>query len=553
MDKVLESEVASPMRSRIVAGALCACFGVVGVKGGMLAAFGDQGDPLRAEQTSEETRQPFRADILDRNGARLATSVQVISLAADPSAIWDGADHARQLSTVLTDLNVEFMAERLSDSDRKFVWIDRDLSPEDRQAVFNLGLEGLQFVEESRRFYPKRTLAGHVVGFTSIDGEGLAGIEFHQDHRLEGRNEPIRLTIDSSIQYSLEAELDAAAVRHNAIGGAGIVLEASSGEVLGMASWPAIDPNEVSKTTSNERLNRASTAVYELGSVFKPLTVAAGIDLGHLTLNETFDVRGSMQVGTFKIQDDHPVPGGHRASLTAIMAHSSNIGTARIGLRLSPDEHSRFLADLGLEDRSPVELGGSGRPLLPERWGDVTQATVSYGHGIAVSPVAFASAFAALANEGDYLAPTLLLNEDPLGPVREPRRVMSSPTAQVVTQMMRAAVTDGTGRTADIPGYRVAGKTGTAEKPIAGGYADDRNVTSFAAMFPANDPQYVVLIVLDEPKAPDGRALSAAFTAAPAAGRVIERIAPILDVMPYFEDLDPVGPEVRAVSDRRSL
>ena len=551
--RVLESETASPLRARMVAGAMCVAFVAISVQGGVVALTGDVSEAGFGKTASREAPQLMRADIVDRNGDRLATSISVYSLYADPSAIWDGAEIAAELTSVFPELDQDVLTERLSNPDRKFVWVKRGLTPEERATVFSLGLEGLGFREEARRYYPKGSLASHLLGFTDVDGKGLAGVEYSLDERLSVSMEPIRLTIDSSVQYSLEAELNAAAVKTGAKGGAGVVLDTKTGEVLGMASWPAFDPNRPQDATADMRFDRATTGVYELGSVFKPLTVSAALDFGELTLRETFDVSRPIQIGSNAIHDDHPVPAGHRATPTAIVAHSSNIGTVQIGLRVGAERQQRFLEALGLLQASPVEVAGSASPLVPERWSELTTATVSFGHGLAVSPIAFAAAFATLANGGDYIPPTILMDQQPLGQDRTPRRVMSSPTAEVVVEMMRVAVVEGTGKSADVPGYRVAGKTGTAEKPGPNGYDADRNMTSFSAVFPADDPKYAILIVLDEPTDENGRAVSAAFSSAPAVGRVVERIAPILDVMPYFEDLRPTGPPVRQVSDRRSL
>ena len=551
--RILEGEAASPLRARIVAGAVCLAFGAVGIQGGVVALSGDVSEAGFDKRVAREAPQLKRADILDRHGERLATSSTVYSLYADPSAIWDGAEIAGELKVVFPDLDEPLLAERLSNPERKFVWVKRGLSAEERASVFELGLEGLGFREESWRYYPKGSLASHVLGFTDVDGNGLSGIEYSLDKRLSTSMEPVRLTIDSSIQYSLEAELNEAAVRTGAKGGAGVVMDARTGEVLGMASWPAFDPNRPQDATADARFDRAAGGVYELGSVFKPLTISAALDFGELTLREYFDVRRPVQIGSNSIHDDHPVPGGQAVSATSIISHSSNIGTVQIGLRLGAERQQRFLESLGLLVPSPIEVAGSATPLLPDRWSELTRATVSFGHGIAVSPISFASAFSAFANGGDYIPPTVLMEHDPLAEDRTPRRVMSSPTAQVVVEMMRVAVVEGTGKSADVPGYRVAGKTGTAEKLGPGGYDSSRNMTSFSAVFPADDPKYAILIVLDEPTDSNGRAVSAAFSAAPAVGRVIERIAPILDVMPYFEDLRPSGPAVRPVSDRRSL
>lgn len=550
--RLLEAELHSPMRARIVAGTLFVAFCAVSAKGAFIAFNGGEQEEFKIVHSQEST-QKRRADILDRNGERLATSVPVYSLYADPRAVWDAAEVAIKLKTVLPDLDVDAIERRLSDTNLKFVWLKREITPIQRQAVFDLGLEGIGFQEEARRFYPQQSLASHVIGFTDIDGRGLSGIEYSMDERLSSSMEPIRLTIDLSVQYSLEAELSSVAAESRAKSGAGIVLDSRTGEVLAMASWPTFDLNRRQDFSSNELKDRAAGGVYELGSVFKPLTLAAGLDYDLYSVRETFDVSRPITVGVETIHDDHPVPNGHKATPTSILAHSSNIGTVQIGLRLGEERHKRFIETVGLADRAPVELASSEKPLLPEDWSPITRATVSFGHGISVSPVAFAAAFSSFANNGTYIRPTILLDRDPLADVREPRRVMSTLTSKVVVQMMREAVTSGTGRKADIPGYRVAGKTGTAEKVINGVYDHSKNMTSFAAVFPADDPKYTVLIVLDEPVSPTGRAQSAAFNSAPAVGRVIERIAPILDVMPHFEDIDTYGPNVRTISDRRAL
>ena len=552
-EHLLESERHSPFRARLVAGVLAAGFCAVGVKGGLVALSGTDSMAAMHQTRGQDGVISKRADILDRNGERLATSIPVYSMWADPGEVWDPGVTADELAAVFPDLDRDTLVRRLSNEDLDFVWLKREMTPVQRQTVFELSLEGVYFREESRRFYPQKTLGAHAIGFTDVDGVGIAGIEHSLNDRLSSSMEPVYLTIDLSVQYSLEEELAAAALDSNAIGGAGIVIDARSGEILAMASWPTYDPNRRQDVTQDQLLDRTVGGVYELGSVFKPLTMAAGLDHGVVGLRETFDVRQPITIGADTINDDHPLPRGSHATPTMIIAHSSNIGTVQIAQRIGPEKHRRFLETLGLMEAAPVELSGTAAPLLPAYWSPITEATVSFGHGMSVSPLAFAAAFSSFANDGTYNAPTLLLERDPLEEVREPRRVMSTPTSQVVVQMMRATVTDGTGRQADVPGYRVAGKTGTAEKVISGVYDKDKNITSFAAVFPADDPKYVVMIVLDEPKAQNGRAESAAFNAAPAVGRVIERIAPILDVMPYFEDIDPAALRVRTVSDRRSL
>ncbi len=534
------------MRSRLVSISLLLVFAAIAIKGATVALSG--GPVINAASGVFEAPER-RADITDRNGDLLATSVTVYSLFADPRAMMDGNLVARELATVLPDLDVDLITQRLSNKDRAFAWIQRGLTPRQRQAVFELGLEGLDFRQETRRNYPRGTLAGHVLGFAGDDGQGLAGIEYAMDDRLAAGGEALALTLDANVQFSLEAELSAAVGEFEAEAGAGIVMHARSGEVLGMASWPPIDPHQAAALRLEDpaRLDHASAAVFELGSIFKPLTVAGAIDAGAVRPSDLFDVREPLVIRGRQINDDHPIAG--RATPAQIIADSSNIGTVKVAWQLGTRRQQEFFGSLGLFQRAPVELAGSAAPILPPQFDDLSSATVSYGHGIAVSPIAFVGAYSALANSGERVEPTLLLKPETR---RAPKRVMSAPTAALVTHMLREAVLEGTGSRADVPGYRVAGKTGTAEKPIAGGYSEDENICSFAAIFPADGPEYVVLIVLDNPKAGEGRGRTAAWNAAPTAGRVIDRIAPILGVEPKFDTPVQNGPQVRSVSQRRN-
>ena len=547
------SEAASALRARLVALAIALALVTVAVKGVAVALSGAGGAGGVSEVFAPS--QP-RADIIDRNGELLATSVDVYSLFADPRAIWDAREVASALAGLFGDIDAAALAARLANRDRAFVWVRRGLTPRQRQAVFELGLEGLGFRRESRRAYPRGTLAGHVLGFAGIDGQGLAGIEFALDERLSRGGAPLQLTLHSGVQFAVEAELATAAAIFDIDGAAGVVLDARSGEVMALASWPPVNPNRAGELAASDRarLDRAVGAVYELGSVYKPLTIAGALEAGALRPDERFDVSASLDIAGKRIEDHHAAPG--LISVTDIIAHSSNVGTVKIAMRTGARRQRAFFRELGLLARAPVELAGSAAPILPAEWDELSSATMSYGHGIAVSPLAFASAFSALANDGEIMAPTLLLEALPAGQARRARRVMAAPTARLVTAMLREAVVSGTGSRADIAGYRIAGKTGTAEKPVAGGYSEDENVTSFAAVFPADRPEYAVLIVLDEPKAHEADGVmvggSAAYNAAPTAGRVIERIAPLLGVKPRFVQERKSRLPVRSVSATRS-
>ena len=541
MRGLLWKKLAGLSRPVVIAFALAGVFGVIAVRGTAVALDSDRGaEAVRSAQTAEEL--PRRADIVDRNGELLATTVAVYSLYADPRAIWDAEEVTARLVTVFEDLNRESVIARLEQKDRKFVWVRRGLTPRQRQAVFDLGLEGLGFEVESKRIYPRGTQSGHVLGHTNVDGVGQKGIELSLEDQLQGREAPVMLTIDSGVQFVLEAELAEVAERHEVIGAVGLVIEASTGSIRALASWPAFNPNRPGVASDEEERNRAVEGVYELGSIFKPLTVAAALEAGKLDLDERFDVRAPIVLRGRVITDTHEA--APRMTAATILAESSNIGTVKIAQRLEDTGLQDFYQNLGLLARAKIELPASARALPPPEWTDLAIATASYGHGIAVSPLAFAATYTAFANKGAQAELRLVETDEP--PVL--RRVMSEATADAVLDMLRGAVLEGTGRRGEAPGYRVAGKTGTAEKPIAGGYAADRNVTSFAALFPANSPEYVVLIVLDDPRVLEGDGgATAAWNAAPVAGRVIERIAPILGVQPEFDQAAREGVSERSL------
>jgi cell division protein FtsI (penicillin-binding protein 3) len=535
-----------PRRAKLVAGVLALLF--VAIVG--RAAYVSLNGPAQAAEAarSELSR---RADIIDRKGELLATSLPAWSLAADPRAIWDAADTAKQLAGALPGINVKVLTERLSDRERHFVWIQRGLTPRQKQAVFELGLEGLRFEQETRRVYPRGQLAGHLLGFTDVDGKGVEGAEAAFDARLKRGGEPVRLTIDAGVQFVLEEEFDKAFADFDMKGGAGVVLDASTGAVRAIASWPAIDPNRPADRTELAKPNRAIGSLFELGSIFKPLTVAAAMDAGALTVNDTFDVSQALRIGAATIRDPHPLEHPQAATARDILAFSSNIGTVEIAQRLGSAKQKEFLGSVGLLERVTYDGPPTAAPLTPSEWDGLTSATVSYGHGLAVSPLAFAMAYAPFANGGDYVAPIFLEGLDPAK--IEKRHVMSPSTARAVTAMMREAVTRGTGQNAEAPGYEVAGKTGTAEKPGPDGYDPDRNVTSFAAVFPASRPQFVVLVVLDEAQPRTGER-TAAYTSASIAGQVIARAAPLLDVQPVLDasTTEALQPELRTGSDART-
>lgn len=537
---------ASRDRTRLVGLVLCAVFVVMAGRGGYLAL---SGAPKSGASTLVVAEKTVRANIVDRNGELLATSVDTFSLGANPSLIWDPEEVYTSLVTMFPDLAGDDLKRRLADPSIKFMWVKRGLTPRQREAVMNLQTEGLEFRTEKGRNYPLGELAGHVLGQVNPDGVGTAGVERSFDAALKAGGAPVRLTLDIEVQSALEAELAAAAADFEMEGAAAILMDTHTGEILGMASWPTFDPNRAAEIspTDTSRLNRAIGAVYELGSVFKPLTTAAAIEAGAVHPHDRFNISEPVRLGKFEVKDTHRF--ADTADVTEILVESSNIGTVHVARKLGLRRQLDFLTQAGLMDKAPIELPGSEAPIKPPAFNDMAAATVSYGHGLSVTPLAFLSAFAALGNGGEMMPPTLVL--DPKRKA-EPVVLMSAVTAETVTSMMRESVLRGTGSTADITGYRIAGKTGTGEKAIGGVYDKNINISSFAAVFPEDGPQYALIVTLDNPKARKGRGATASGSAAPVAGRIVERVAPILGVVPRFEDIRPVRTGSAETPEKRS-
>ncbi|WP_421790867.1 peptidoglycan D,D-transpeptidase FtsI family protein [Hyphobacterium sp.] len=519
-------------RLAVIGFTLIIAFGALGVRAIELALA--ETEATAAAPLLAETR---RGDLVDRNGQVLATTLETWSLYADPQLVWDARETAEALVSVLPELSVDELTANLS-SRRRFVWIQRNLTPRQRQAVFALGMPGLEFRTEPRRVYPRGRLAAHAIGHASRDMDGLAGAEAAFNVALSNDGgRPVPLSIDMGVQFHVDEVLRRYMAEFEALAATGIVMDVETGEILSLVSLPDFDPNQAGDADPGERLNRALQARYEMGSTFKAFTVALALEQGIAEPGETFDARGSLQIGGHTIDDFHAE--NRELTLEEVFTHSSNIGSSLIALEAGADAQRDLLQRLRLLERAPIELAESATPLLPQRWGPTETATISYGHGIAVSPLAVASAFAAIANDGVYVRPTLR-------PVRPGEtipgeQVIAPDVAGQVLDLMREVVANGTGGRAEAPGFLVAGKTGTAEKPDRGGYNEDRLISSFSAVFPYDDPQYVVLVILDEPhgNASTFGYATGGWTAAPAAGEIISRIASILGV--ERRDYDPVA------------
>jgi cell division protein FtsI (penicillin-binding protein 3) len=494
------------------------------------------GDEAQVAQVSGiEPVAAERADILDRNGSLLATNLKAASLHADTQVVPDPVAAADALAQVLPEVGRPELLEKLR-SGQRFVWLKRLMTPRQQDAVNRLGIPGLYFRTEERRVYPYGRAAAHVLGFTDIDGNGIAGVEKFFDDRLRrsgADTRPLRLSIDLRVQHALYDELSRAVAEFDALGAAGLVMDAGSGEVLALASLPDFDPNHPGASPGTNRFNRATLGVYELGSVFKPFTVAMALDNGTTRLKDGYDATSPIRVARFTIRDDHPKK--RWLSVPEILMYSSNIGAAKMALDVGGDRQQDYFARLGLLSRPRLELPEVGLPLSPAPWRDINVMTASFGHGVAVSPLQMTAAFGALVNGGVLVRPTVLRADD--RPAAG-ERAISEKTSKQMRRLLRLVVTDGTGRKADVPGFLVGGKTGTAEKAGAGGYQRKALLSSFVAAFPMTAPRYVIYALLDEPQGtPQTHGFaSAGWTAAPVAGRVIARIGPLLGMHPVDGD-----------------
>ncbi|WP_340247792.1 peptidoglycan D,D-transpeptidase FtsI family protein [Sulfitobacter pontiacus] len=523
-------------------------FTVVGARMGVMATT-DPTEPRAAAPGS--VISATRADIVDRNGNLLATNFETHALYAQPHHMIDPQGAVKKLMAVFPDLNEERLLRDFTGK-RKFLWIKKKISPEQMQAVHDIGEPGLLFAPRDMRLYPNGSLAAHIMGGASYGREGVhaaevigvAGAEKYFDDYLRdpaNGNKPLELSIDMTVQAASERILYGGMKLMNAKGATSVLMDVHTGEVISAVSLPSFDPNDrphaaVTGDASDSPLfNRSVQGVYELGSVFKIFTAAQAIDLGIATADTVIDTSGPMKVGGFRIGEFHGKNYG-KQTVTGIIVHSSNRGTGRLALEIGAERQQEFLKNLGFFEPTSFEIveASGGKPLLPQRWQELSTVTVSYGHGLSSSPMHLAAGYSAIANGGHKVTPTLRKQS---GPVVGPR-VMSERAAADARAMLRAVVTEGTASFAEVPGYQIGGKTGTADKPgPRGGYLEDKVIATFASMFPAHDPKYVLIVTLDEPVETSGDKprRTAGWTAVPVAAEMVRRVAPLLGLRPTVE------------------
>lgn len=529
----------SRLRFAVMMTSVLAMSGMIGGQLVVLALSGNAG--LTTTLSNPIAQSYARPDIVDRRGRLLATDITMPSLYADPSRILDRDAVIEHVTAVLPSVDVAELRQKLSDPSRKFVWIQRGVSPAAAQTIHNFGLPGLGFKDELKRAYPAGTLAGHTLGTVNVDNKGLTGIESHIDKVIGveavlgttlSRKAPVQTSIDLGVQHIVHDELNQAMQRYQSVAASGVVLDVDTGEVIAAVSLPGVDPAEPEHRLDARLQDRVAGGTYELGSIFKAFTVAMALEGGLVNKNTRLNVTKPLVEGRFTIRDSH---GPRRPmSVSEVFVHSSNVGAGLLALAAGPERHKRFLENFRLLSPMATEAGPLAAPQVPKAWRRIQQITISFGHGVAVSPLQFAASAAALINGGRYLQPTFLRHNG-FGPVTG-ERVLSAETSRTMRELMRLNVThrSGTGRRADVPGYDVGGKTGTAEVARGGRYKKKTVISSFVAGFPMKAPRYLILVSIFEPKgtAKSGGKITASRNAAPTTGRIIRRIAPILNVAP---------------------
>jgi len=525
--------------------AIVAFAGIYGIIALRLVMFATVADGHGARRSvGQDAVATARPNILDRNGQILATDIKTPSLFAEPRKLIDVDEAEELLTAVLPDLDATEVRDRLS-SKRGFVWLKREITPKQQQEIHRLGIPGVGFLTENKRVYPNGPVVSHEIGHVNIDNQGIAGIEKWLDGQglaalhmaglaTDRLQQPVQLALDLRVQFALRDELIAAREKFKAKASSGVVLNVNTGEIVALVSEPDYDPNNPREANDPTRINRLTTGVYEMGSTFKVLTVAMALDSGNATLSSTFDVGRPLQYGRFTIHDYEPM--NRALSVPEIFTYSSNKGAARMALAVGVEAHKAFLRKMGQLDRLRTELPESAEPIVPKRWGEVNTVTIAFGHGLSVAPLQAVMGIAATLNGGRLIPPTFL-KRDQAAADKLAKQVLKPETSRAIRYLMRLNAEKGTATKANVNGYYIGGKTGTAEKVVGGHYSKHKLLTDFMAVLPADKPKYLMMIMLDEPQPVEGTHgfATAGWNAAPTAAKVIARIAPLLDIEPRFD------------------
>jgi len=482
------------------------------------------GDKVKISGLYDPKNHSKRANIYDRNDVLVATDLKTKSLYISSVLVKNPQAIARGLSQIFSDLSYQEILKKISEtkSSKQWILIKRNLTPSQVDHVQNLQMAGLLFEDDRIRVYPQKSIASHFVGYVDLDRKGLAGIEMQYDKQLVVADD-LELALDVRVQDILNDELKNGLESNHAKAASGVVMNVNTGEVLALSSLPSFDPNLQHEADADSRFNRVTTGVYELGSVFKVFTMTNAFEENLIKMTDVFSVKDPIKYGRFTIKDYHKDK--NEMTVGEIFAESSNIGTVKIAEKIGVENQKDFLGKMGLLKKVEAQFPGLARPIFPKTWRDINLFTISYGHGIAITPLHLAVGVSAIVNGGILYNPSFLkLKKPPSG-----KRVIKESTSVTMRSMLRQVVTEGTGKFANIEGYEVGGKSGTAESAESGVYNEKQNIASFVAVFPVSNPQYLVYVIFDRPNVAFN---TGGMVAAPVAGKVIKNIAPLLGVRP---------------------
>ncbi|MBY0281825.1 MAG: penicillin-binding protein 2 [Alphaproteobacteria bacterium] len=484
---------------------------------------------------SEQIATLPRADIVDRNGEILATHLVTASIYANPKVILNAKEAAEKLAKVLPEVGFEVLYQRLS-SAKGFVWLARHLPPKLQQAINQMGIPGVYLHKDHRRVYPYGRLASHALGYCGVDNNGLAGVEKFFDSQLLKSPEPLKLSLDIRVQHIVHDEMTKGISEFSAVGGNAMVMDIQTGELIAMVSFPGFDPNQPAQGPQEATFNRNTLGVYEPGSTFKILNTAIALESGSATLNSRYDASRPISIGRFTITDFRGL--NRVVTLAEAFVHSSNIAAIKISQEFGIATQKAYLKKFGVFNTASLEIPEIGHPLIPTTWKEPTSMTVSYGYGISVTPLRLITTIGGVINSGVLPQATLLHKNDKAREAtiranKEKGQIISEKTSGIIRDLMRTAVKIGTSKKANIPGYDVMGKTGTAYKIQGKGYATGKaRTTFFIGSFPHSSPRYIMLIMLDDPKPTKSTYgfATGGWNSTLIAGKIIERMGPILGV-----------------------
>lgn len=547
--KMLQRGALDIARTRLLMASAVFVFAILAICGRLfdLTILRSTHEPTLAEQDLSKGFKTGRAEIVDRVGNVLATTITTSSLYANARVIQNYDEVVKKLRTVLPAVGSDALLKRLQ-SKKSFIWIARHLTPQQKEKVLRLGIPGLNFMSDQRRIYPHGSLVSHILGVTNVDNQGIAGIEKSMDSYLTSNQEPLQLSVDLRVQHIVRDELVKGVAEFNADGAAGMLMDIKTGEVVAMVSLPDFNPNHPNDCPKDNHFNKLTLGTYEMGSTMKAATIAMALEYGVAKLSTVYDVTHPIHIGRFKITDNHPK--GRPLNVAEIFVYSSNIGAAQLALATGISRQKEFLKSLGLFEPSSIELKEIGVPLVPRHWRETTAITVSYGYGMSITPLHLVSSIATLAGGGTKVMPTLLRQKTDLAPGV---RVISQENSRKILQLMRHVVSDGTARKANVPEYFVAVKTGTRKKLSGRGYSDDHVVTTLVGVVgeTADTPKYVIFVMIDDPKASKQTYgfNAAGWNAAVVTKNIISRMGPVLGMMPNpIKEMEDADPFFRTVS-----